>query len=621
MNWAQLVAPMFGLDNVMLLSLDILKKYHHEPKSNTPERSVFVSEVMEAFKRYDGDSMEIFDMCCRLWSMTIKARTTGKLMRKLYNVGSAATVFDLFNLIRIETKTALSLHQCQQFALKILNVEWKNSESVQDLESKLTELIEQLDATSDSIDGSEYVPQEHLIVARLMNQAEKRPGFNAFIVNMRIADNIPDTWAELLKLLRSQDYRYSLENQSKATLNTIMVDDSNDAPPNTSSINSIKDGTTTNSQPVLFNTLNHSNHQESMLASSFENLNFNSISVDTLDMMQDHLSEITMYKKLQDQRFNKLRKKSEKYSGICNVCGMRDSHASDECIYNFKSSNFANGRMSDRKPEERRSAFNKFRNSTPEHKAFYDKWERENPPKSFKMLLNDIPSNESNEESSDEVEIQTPSSVSYGSMVHAMEPRNIMCSAEEMNGSVMGFNKMIVQPQAKLQVKQMDKSPKQKETTAKSIVHPIEASNYDRPDKNAKVSYTGIVSMFEDGALIQTYDHSTKKHSCTNVKLDITSKGNLTLSIAWDTMVLAYASRHKIQPNDINEYQSYAGILNRLESGTPLGLDFSIPAATHLFKGQATIVKDWRLHFEQKSNVAYKDTIDWSKRKESITIQ
>ena len=109
---------------------------------------------MSAFKRYDGDAMEIFDMCCRLWTMTIKARTKGKLMKKLYNAGSAATVFDLFNLIRVETKTALSLHQCQQFAIKILNIEWKSTESIQDLESKLVDLIEQLDDASAQLNST-----------------------------------------------------------------------------------------------------------------------------------------------------------------------------------------------------------------------------------------------------------------------------------------------------------------------------------------------------------------------------------------------------------------------------------------------------------------------------------
>ena len=621
MNWAQMVAPMFGLDNVMLISLDILKKYHHEPKSNTPQRSIFVTDVMSAFKRYDGDAMEIFDMCCRLWTMTIKARTKGKLMKKLYNAGSTATVFDLFNLIRVETKTALSLHQCQQFAIKILNIEWKSTESIQDLESKLVDLIEQLDATSDSIDGSMYVPQEHLIVARLMNQAEKRAGFTHFISTMRMTENFPATWEEFLKLLRSEDYRISLQNQSSATLNSLTTTDSTatSTPTNAPTNVSIStDHNTNNNQFAQFNTLNH---QESTLTNSFENLNFNSISVDTLDRMHDHLTEVTHYRKLQDQSFNKLRKKSDNYSGTCNVCGMKDSHPGDECIYNFKSKNFANGRMNDRKPEERKNAFSKFRNSTPEHKAFYDKWEQDHPPKSLNMMVDNTTKSNCNHETNDKVNLQPTNDVRYGSMVHAMEPRNVMCSAEEMNQSTINFNKIFVKPHINQELKPATESPMVKTAEVKSKIHPTEASNYNVPDKDAEIFYTGIVEMFEDGALIQTYNKRTNRRSKEYVRLDITKENNLTLSVAWDTMVSVYASKHVVQPNDIIEYCSYAGMLERMEKGTPKGVDFSIPVATHHFLGTPTIIKDWRIFNIWNNKIEYKGKVNWSKRKTSISIQ
>ena len=47
---------------------------------------------MEDLKNYHGDPMELFDSCCRLWSMTIKAKTKPPtLRRKLYNLGTTAT--------------------------------------------------------------------------------------------------------------------------------------------------------------------------------------------------------------------------------------------------------------------------------------------------------------------------------------------------------------------------------------------------------------------------------------------------------------------------------------------------------------------------------------------------
>ena len=65
-NWCQYVAPLFGLDDVMIQCLEVLKKFHSEPAPNTPARNIYISKIMEYLKNYHGDPMELFDSCCRV---------------------------------------------------------------------------------------------------------------------------------------------------------------------------------------------------------------------------------------------------------------------------------------------------------------------------------------------------------------------------------------------------------------------------------------------------------------------------------------------------------------------------------------------------------------------------
>jgi len=395
-TWMSKIATQFGLNGVMSKSVEIFKKMHTEPEKNSTARYEFVRLIEAQFSNYKGDPMDIFDACSRLWCSTIRSKTKGRIQTILINLGDQATAFDLFNVIRVEQQDALSKSRCRQFAREILNVQWRQTESVQDLHSKLTNLTDKLDAISDGLDGSSYLPQPELIVTQLLEQARKRTGFAHIIDAMTVNDEVPKTWQSLLGKLRPHDYRMSLSRSH--TLNQLSLD-----------ANKVTDegNDKVDDDDVTVEANNESNDDNQQLQLMDDGV-FNQLNVkssDDLDYLIDTIEEIKFYKMMKATS-----------NGTCTICALK-GHDAVDCAYNHKSKNFKFGRMHPRHPEERQRAFKAHKNSSQEAKAFYENWEKENPLKVLKSLQTDV-----------DEDVNDQPAVKLGSMM--MEPSTSLCSSE-----------------------------------------------------------------------------------------------------------------------------------------------------------------------------------------------